>query len=384
MRAAVAHRVARRLSLADGHRAAVVAGPLDTPSETGATWAIGIASALAAAATSGAASRQPKKFGVWKITAAASVAASRSRCGPVTPPSCGTSTTSRLKPRRVRLHDLPQVRQVVKTYAPGFAWRWSRCRTRAASPGRSDSATPHRRCRGVFSAESLPLLEAAPELAAAANDAGRWRSRPSTRSRSACSRPRATYGCCNGDRRGSIGGQPDVLRRPALRVPRSSLGVHPPIARTHRRRDGRLCGGARLRADVADARAAHLGAKRRRRTSPPTRRCSRSAASCTWPARSGGAARAGGDVYGSRRLREGTTRRGRARAAVSGAADVQGICRAHRAERPRGPGRCAGEGIYAGYPLGRDYPGLDDALLVAVTEKRTVEEIDRLVEALAS
>jgi len=40
-------------------------------------------------------------------------------------------------------------------------------------------------------------------------------------------------------------------------------------------------------------------------------------------------------------------------------------------------------GVYAGYPLGRDYAGLDDALLVAVTEKRTVEEVDRLVEALS-
>jgi hypothetical protein len=39
--------------------------------------------------------------------------------------------------------------------------------------------------------------------------------------------------------------------------------------------------------------------------------------------------------------------------------------------------------VYAGYPLGRDYAGLDDALLVAVTEKRTVEEIDRLAEALS-
>ena len=29
------------------------------------------------------------------------------------------------------------------------------------------------------------------------------------------------------------------------------------------------------------------------------------------------------------------------------------------------------QGVYAGYPLGRDYAGLDDALLVAVTEKRT-------------
>jgi glycine dehydrogenase subunit 1 len=45
--------------------------------------------------------------------------------------------------------------------------------------------------------------------------------------------------------------------------------------------------------------------------------------------------------------------------------------------------RARAKGVYAGYPLGRDYPGLDDALLVAVTEKRTVEEIDRLVEALS-
>jgi glycine dehydrogenase subunit 1 len=41
-------------------------------------------------------------------------------------------------------------------------------------------------------------------------------------------------------------------------------------------------------------------------------------------------------------------------------------------------------GVNPGYPLGRDYPGLDDALLVAVTEKRTTDEIDRLVEVLAT
>ncbi|HEX3807702.1 MAG TPA: aminomethyl-transferring glycine dehydrogenase subunit GcvPA [Gaiellaceae bacterium] len=45
--------------------------------------------------------------------------------------------------------------------------------------------------------------------------------------------------------------------------------------------------------------------------------------------------------------------------------------------------RARAKGVYAGYPLGRDYPQLDDALLVAVTEKRTVEEIDRLAEALS-
>ena len=40
-------------------------------------------------------------------------------------------------------------------------------------------------------------------------------------------------------------------------------------------------------------------------------------------------------------------------------------------------------GVNPGYPLGRDYPGLDDALLVAVTERRTTDDVDRLAEALA-
>jgi glycine dehydrogenase subunit 1 len=40
-------------------------------------------------------------------------------------------------------------------------------------------------------------------------------------------------------------------------------------------------------------------------------------------------------------------------------------------------------GVHPGYALGRDYEGLDDALLVCVTEKRTPEEIDRLAETLA-
>jgi glycine dehydrogenase subunit 1 len=40
------------------------------------------------------------------------------------------------------------------------------------------------------------------------------------------------------------------------------------------------------------------------------------------------------------------------------------------------------QGIHPGYALGRDYAGLDDALLIAVTEKRTPDEIDRLAEVL--
>ena len=40
-------------------------------------------------------------------------------------------------------------------------------------------------------------------------------------------------------------------------------------------------------------------------------------------------------------------------------------------------------GVHPGYALGRDYSGMDDALLVALTEKRSPEDIERLVEALA-
>jgi glycine dehydrogenase subunit 1 len=40
-------------------------------------------------------------------------------------------------------------------------------------------------------------------------------------------------------------------------------------------------------------------------------------------------------------------------------------------------------GVHPGYALGRDYPGLDDALLVCVTEKRSPADIDRLAAVLA-
>jgi len=44
----------------------------------------------------------------------------------------------------------------------------------------------------------------------------------------------------------------------------------------------------------------------------------------------------------------------------------------------------ADEGILAGVPLGRWYPRWHDCLLIAVTEKRTKSQIDRLVEVVGS
>ena len=42
--------------------------------------------------------------------------------------------------------------------------------------------------------------------------------------------------------------------------------------------------------------------------------------------------------------------------------------------------KCRQKKTLAGVPLGRWYPQLDDCLLVAVTERRTKEEIDRLAK----
>ncbi len=44
--------------------------------------------------------------------------------------------------------------------------------------------------------------------------------------------------------------------------------------------------------------------------------------------------------------------------------------------------RCREQGINPGYPLARDYPELSDGLLVAITERRTREDIDRLANVL--
>jgi glycine dehydrogenase subunit 1 len=40
-------------------------------------------------------------------------------------------------------------------------------------------------------------------------------------------------------------------------------------------------------------------------------------------------------------------------------------------------------GVHPGYALGRDYEGLDDVLLVALTEKKTVADVDRLAAVLS-
>jgi glycine dehydrogenase subunit 1 len=44
--------------------------------------------------------------------------------------------------------------------------------------------------------------------------------------------------------------------------------------------------------------------------------------------------------------------------------------------------RCAADGVNPGYPLGRDYPEFEGGLLVAITEQRSKDDIDRLASTL--
>jgi glycine dehydrogenase subunit 1 len=45
---------------------------------------------------------------------------------------------------------------------------------------------------------------------------------------------------------------------------------------------------------------------------------------------------------------------------------------------------CAAQGLGAGYPLGRDYPEHENGLLVAITERRSRQDIDRLADVLGA
>jgi len=46
--------------------------------------------------------------------------------------------------------------------------------------------------------------------------------------------------------------------------------------------------------------------------------------------------------------------------------------------------RCAAHQIGAGYPLGREYPEYENGLLIALTERRSRADIDRLADVLGA
>ena len=179
----------------------------------------------------------------------------------------------------------------------------------------------------------------------------------------------------DGDRRRPGGGQLAVVRRPALRIPRgrratSSGGC--PVGSSARPSTSTAAARSSSRCRRASSTSA---ARRRPRTSRRTRPCSRSPGS----RRSPGSGPRGCARWGRRASRSRSTRASASRSS-------------RRSTRPsfkevafRTPiparevvRRARERGVHPGYALGRDYEGMDDVLLVALTEKRTVEDVDRL------
>ena len=208
----------------------------------------------------------------------------------------------------------PQVRQVVKTYAPGFGLEVvevphdggttdpatlrrggrrrrrassSSSRTSSAASSRRPSSPPPRTTRGA-----LPVAHVDPSRSACS----RRPARTAARSRSARASAPGTSSRFGGPHYGFLAAREEFIRRMPGRIVGETVDI-----------DGR----ARLSSSPCRRASSTSAARRPRRTSRRTRRCSRSAGSSPHVARAAGAARAGGDLHGARRR----TRRSASRAA---------------------------------------------------------------------
>jgi glycine dehydrogenase subunit 1 len=279
----------------------------------------------------------------------------------------------------------PQVRQVVKTYAPGFGLEV------VEVPHEGGVTEPQRLRDAATDAAAVIFqtpnffgcLEAAPELAAAANDAGAMAiAHVDPISLGVLEAP-GNYGCAMAIGEGQSAGNAMCYGGP-------HYGFLAARSEFIRRLPGRIVGetvdsaGERGYVLTLQTREQHI--RREKATSNITTNQTLLAL--------------GGLVHLSLLGPDGLRELGETCMALAGYAKERLVAAGLELLFPERPtfkefavrtGRNArkaladarAKGIYAGYPLGRDYPGLDDALLVAVTEKRTVEEIDRLVEALA-
>jgi glycine dehydrogenase subunit 1 len=279
----------------------------------------------------------------------------------------------------------PQVRQVVKTYAPGFGLEVVEVphRDGVIDPTELAHAAAGAACVIFQQPNFFGCLESAPELATAANDAGALPiAHVNPLSLGVLEAP-GRYGCAMAIGEGQPAGNSISFGGP-------HYGFLAARTEFVRRMPGRIVGetvdieGERGYVLTLQTREQHI--RREKATSNITTNQTLLAL--------------GGLVYlswlGPQGLRElGETCMRLARYARERLTDV-GVVElfseratfnefAVRVGRSgRDVVRAAREhGVHPGYVLGRDYPGLDDALLVAVTEKRTTEDIDRLADVLA-
>jgi glycine dehydrogenase subunit 1 len=277
----------------------------------------------------------------------------------------------------------PQVRQVVKTYAPGFGLEVVEVphRDGATDPDELRAAADGAACVIFQQPNVFGVLEPAPDLAAAASEAGALPvAHVDPLSLGVLEAP-GNYGCALAIGEGQPAGNPLSFGGP-------HYGFLAARSEFIRRMPGRIVGET---TDAAGNRGYVLTLQTREQHIRREKATSNITTNQTLLA-------LGGLVYlswlGPQGLREvGETCLALADYAkdrlnlplvFSGKTTFKEF--AVRVGRPAREVVAAAleQGIHPGYPLGRDYPGLDDALLIAITERRTTEEIDRLAEVLAS
>jgi glycine dehydrogenase subunit 1 len=277
----------------------------------------------------------------------------------------------------------PQVRQVVKTYAPGFGLEVVEVphRDGATEPDEVRAAAEDAACVIFQQPNFFGVLEPAPALAEAAADAG---SLPVAHvdplSLGVLEAP-GTYGCALAIGEGQSAGN-------YLSYGGPHYGFLAARAEFIRRMPGRIVGET---ADAAGNRGYVLTLQTREQHIRREKATSNITTNQTLLA-------LGGLVYLSWLGPEGLREVGETCMALAEYAkerlelpllfSKQATLKefAVRVGRPARDAIVAAraKGVHPGYPLGRDYPGMDDVLLVAVTEKRTPAEIERLAEVLAS
>jgi glycine dehydrogenase subunit 1 len=275
----------------------------------------------------------------------------------------------------------PQVRQVVKTYGPGFGLEVVEVphRDGATDPDELRAAAEDAACVIFQQPNFFGALEPAPELAAAANDADALAvAHVNPMSLGVLEAPGA-YGCAIAVGEGQAAGN-------TLSYGGPHYGFLAARSDFIRRMPGRIVGettdtgGNRGYVLTLQTREQHI--RREKATSNITTNQTLLAL--------------GGLVYlswlGPQGLREvGETCMALAEHAkerlglplvFSGQATFNEF--AVRVGRPAADviREARARGVHPGYPLGRDYAGMDDVLLVALTERRTPAEIDRLATVL--
>jgi glycine dehydrogenase subunit 1 len=279
----------------------------------------------------------------------------------------------------------PQVRQVVKTYAPGFGLEIVEVRHRGGvtDPDELRAACDGAACAIFQQPNFFGCLEPAPELAAAANDAGALPvAHVDPISLGVLEAPGA-YGCALAIGEGQAAGNYQSYGGP-------HYGFFSARSDFVRRMPGRISGET---VDIDGERGFVLALQTREQHIRREKATSNITTNQTLLALAGLVHLSWLGPQGLREVGETCLALGRYAKEQLADAGLELVFpeRATFKEFAVRVGRPASDairaararGVHPGYALGRDYGGLDDAVLVAVTEKRTPADIDRLVEALA-